>query len=116
MRSLWAVLVLGLLSTNLLGQQSAPPAPAGSSDSALEQHVRELEERIVALEGQVRMLKAAGAQPTPAQPAVAAETPAAQPQESASQAAQVPQPAAAPTAPATQAAALAAAAQQGPNL
>ena len=121
MKSLWAVLTLGLLSVNLFGQQSTPPPPAGSSDSALEQHVRELEERIIALEGQVRMLKAsaaqpAPAQPTPAQPAVAAQSSGMQPQESAGQAAAVPQPVTTPPAPATQAEALAAAAQQGPNL
>jgi hypothetical protein len=115
MKSLWTVLILGLLPVNLVGQQTAPPLPPGSSDSALEQHVRELEERIIALEGQVRMLKASAAQPGPAQPA-AAQTPGAQLQESAAQAAAVPQPVTTPAAPATQAEALAAAAQQGPNL
>src|SRR5215475_6019269 len=115
MRSLWAVLMLGLLSINLFGQESAPPPPAGSSDSTLEQHVRELEERIIALEGQVRMLKAAAAQPAPAQPAAAAQGPGALPPESGAPAASVPQPATPPAAPATQAEALAAAAQ-GPNL
>jgi hypothetical protein len=114
MKSLWAVLTLGLLSINLFGQQNAT-TPASSPDSALEQHVRELEERIIALEGQVRMLKASAAQPAAAQPAVAAQAPGSQGQESTAQAASTAQPAAPPSAPATQAEALAAAVQ-GPNL
>ncbi len=113
MRYLWAVLILGLLPLNVFGQQTAATPPANSADSALEQHVRELEERIIALEGQVRMLKASAAQPAAAQPTVAAQAPAGQ--ESVSQAASVPQPVATPAAPATQAEAIAAA-TQGPNL
>jgi hypothetical protein len=102
MRRLWVVVILGLLSFSAFGQQAATTPPATSSDSALEQHIRELEERVIALEGQVRMLKAASAQPVASQPA-----------ESSAQAAAVPQPAA-PAAPATQAEALAT--TQGPNL
>ena len=113
MRYLWAVLILGLLPLNVFGQQTATTPPANSADSALEQHVRDLEERIIALEGQVRMLKASAAQPAAAQPAVAAQAPGTQ--ESEAQAASVPQPVATPAAPATQAEAIAAS-TQGPNL
>jgi hypothetical protein len=108
MRHIWAVLILGLLPVTVFGQQPAATAPANTPDSDLAQHMRELEDRVIALEGQVRMLKAAAAQPAPAQPG------AAQPAESTAQAAAVPQPAATPAAPATQAEALAA--TQGPNL
>jgi len=108
MRHVWAVLILGLLPLTVFGQQPATTAPATTSDSDLAQHIRELEDRVIALEGQVRMLKAAAAQPAPAQPG------AAQPAESTAQAAAVPQPAPTPAAPATQAEALAA--TQGPNL
>ena len=103
MRLVWAVLILGLLPLTVFGQQPATTAPPATSDSDLAQHIRELEDRVIALEGQVRMLKPATAQPAPAQPA-----------ESAAQAAAVPQPAPTPAAPATQAEALAT--TQGPNL
>src|SRR6476620_7622697 len=57
-----------------------PAAPAGADNSALEQHIRDLEDRIIALEGQVRMLKAQGsapaATPSPSAEAVAASAPA----------------------------------------
>ena len=64
MRCVSIVLILGLLPVVALGQQAAPTPSAGASDSATEQRMRELEDRIIALEGQVRMLKAAAAQPT----------------------------------------------------
>ncbi len=103
MRHVWAVLIFGLLPFTVFGQQPATSAPATSSDSDLAQHIRELEDRVIALEGQVRMLKAAAAEPAPAQ---SGESPA--------QAAAAPQPAAVPAAPVTQAEALAA--TQGPTL
>jgi len=57
-----------------------PAAPAGADNSALEQHIRDLEDRIIALEGQVRLLKAQGsapaATPSPSAEAVAASAPA----------------------------------------
>ena len=108
MRHVWAVLILGLLPLTVFGQQPATTAPATTSDSDLAQHIRELEDRVIALEGQVRMLKAAAAQPAPAQPG------AVQPAESMAQPAAVPQPAVTAATPATQAEALAA--TQGPNL
>jgi hypothetical protein len=92
------VLVVVLLAVPMFGRQavSAPPA----QDSAMEQRMRELEDRVIALEGQIRMLKAAAAQPVPAQPAAAQST---------EQTRTAP-----PPAPETQAAALAT--TQGPNL
>ena len=57
-----------------------PAAPAGADNSALEQHIRDLEDRVIALEGQVRLLKAQGsapaATPSPSAEAVAASAPA----------------------------------------
>ena len=69
MRHLWTVLILGL-STFSAAQQAAPIPAQGTTDAAVEQRFRELEDRIIALEGQIRMLKAAAAQPA-AQPSEA---------------------------------------------
>ena len=56
-----------LFSIPLVAQQSNSPSPQSPQDSsAMEQRIKDLEERIIALEGQVRMLKAA---PAAAQPA-----------------------------------------------
>jgi hypothetical protein len=107
MRHVWAVLILGLLPLTVFGQQPANTAPSNTPDSDLAQHIRELEDRVIALEGQVRMLKAGAVQP-------AAQPGAGQPAASTAQAAAVPQAPAAPAAPATQAEALAT--TQGPNL
>src|SRR6266853_5206578 len=67
---------LVLLVGAATAQQTAPaPASGTSSDtSALEQKIRDLEDRLVMLEGQVRQLKAQGV-PAPAQNAAAAATP-----------------------------------------
>jgi hypothetical protein len=97
------VLVAGLLAIPMFAQQPGT-APSGSAqDSAMEQRMRELEDRVIALEGQIRMLKAAAApassQPAPAQPAEAT----------------APTQVAAPAPAQTQEAALAAT-TQGPNL
>lgn len=75
------VLMVAVLSLPLAAQQTAP-APAGSSpDAAMEQKLRDLEDRVIALEGQIRILKAGAAQPaaatpTPAQAATAQAAPA----------------------------------------
>ena len=82
------VLVLGLLLASAFGQQSTGVSPANDQNASLEQHIRDLEDRIIALEGQVRMLKAA-AQPTVA-PAAPGQPPESGPQ---AQAAAVSQPA-----------------------
>jgi hypothetical protein len=70
-----AVLVVGLLPVPMFGQQAATAPPA--QDSAMEQRMRELEDRVIALEGQIRVLKAAAAQPAPASSQATARTEAA---------------------------------------
>ena len=62
------VLVSGMLTAPVLAQQSAAPPSGSPQDSAVEQLMRDLEDRVIALEGQIRMLKAAAAEPAPAQP------------------------------------------------
>jgi hypothetical protein len=47
-------------------QQASTAPPASGDAAALEQHFKDLEERVIALEGQVRMLKSAQAAPVPA--------------------------------------------------
>ena len=96
MKKLKFVAGIYLLSTlSVFAQTSAPPASQDSA--ALEQRIKDLEERIIALEGQVRTLKSAAAVPAPAapetaQPAAAAETaPAAQAQPAEAAAAEVAQ-------------------------
>jgi hypothetical protein len=69
--------VLLLLACAAPAQQTAN-APAGGSDtSALEQKIRDLEDRLVMLEGQVRQLKAQG--PTTLSQSAVAATPASEP-------------------------------------
>ena len=95
------VLVACVMTLSAFAQQPAQHGSAPDS-SPMEQRMRELEDRVIALEGQVRMLKAAQAQPAPAQPA-----PAQAPVEAAAPTAPGGPAQAAPPAPATQAAALA---------
>jgi len=83
-RMLIAVVTI-LFSTPLFAQQSSTSAAQGSTQdtAALEQRIKDLEERLIALEGQVRMLKSGQAQPA----AVPQPQPAgAQPAETAAQA------------------------------
>src|SRR5215469_17790108 len=72
-------LVVGLLTGpfNLAQQPAAPAQPTAQDDAALLQRITDLEDRVVSLEGQLRQMKAPGAQPTaPAAPAPqAAATP-----------------------------------------
>ena len=106
------ILIAGLLAFPLWAQQATPAPAAGSNDAALEQKMRELEDRVIALEGQIRMLKAAAAQPAPAMQHAAAPAGAAQ----ANAQPEVPPAATATQAqPETQAATLATT-TQGPNL
>jgi len=72
------VLIAGFLAIPMFAQQAAPAPAASSNDAAMEQKFRELEDRVIALEGQIRMLKAAAAQPTPAAQPGAAPAGAAQ--------------------------------------
>src|SRR6267142_3879332 len=99
------VLVVCGFAFPVLAQQTQSAAP---DSSAMEQRMRELEDRVIALEGQIRMLKASQTQPGTTE---AAPTPAPVEATGPSQTA----PAQAPPAPQTQAAALAGA-EQGPSL
>jgi hypothetical protein len=64
----WAGVAM-LFTIPLVAQPSNTPSPQNPPDSsAMEQRIKDLEERIIALEGQVRMLKATPAA-APAQPA-----------------------------------------------
>jgi len=78
-----AGVAVALFCTPLWGQQASSPDLA-AQNAALEQRVRELEDRLIALEGKVRMLQSTPAtapQPAPgaAAPAEAATQPASQP-------------------------------------
>ncbi len=75
----WAGVAM-LFTIPLVAQPSNTPSPQNPPDSsAMEQRIKDLEERIIALEGQVRMLKATpGA--APAQPAAVSGPTAAQAQ------------------------------------
>ena len=99
------VLAVCMMTFPAFAQQGSQPGSAQDS-SAMEQRMRELEDRVISLEGQVRVLKAA--QSAPAEPATGAAP--------TSMEAAAPTGAIAPTqtapAPATQAAALAAGAQE----
>src|SRR2546425_8982100 len=60
-----------------LGQESTPPASNAQNSAAVEQRIRELEDRVIALEGKLRTMESAQtAQPAqqPTQPAATAET------------------------------------------
>src|SRR5437763_11422550 len=76
------ILVISVLSFScipLWGQQ-ANPSDANAQNAALEQHIRDLEDRVIALEGKIRTMQSAQAaqpaQPQPAQAAQAAPSPA----------------------------------------
>jgi hypothetical protein len=81
-RMLIAVVTI-LFSTPLFAQQSSTSAAQGNTQdtAALEQRIKDLEERLIALEGQVRMLKSGQAQP-----AAVPQPAGAQPAETAAQA------------------------------
>jgi len=69
-------LVVGLIAFPVFAQPAAAQQGTAPDNSAMEQRMRELEDRVIALEGQIRMLKAAQAQPSPSAAATPAETPA----------------------------------------
>jgi hypothetical protein len=82
------IFALGIVAP-AVGQQSTS---AGNPDSAaLEAHIKELEERIIALEGQVRQLKSQTPAPAPETGSTAAAAPAAEPAQAAVPAAPPPQ-------------------------
>jgi len=92
MKPLILLCVLTLSASVLAQAQQAAPAASGQDTAALEQKIRDLEDRLVALEGQVRVLKAQSASVPAAAPAPAVAT---QPAETAGVPAQ-PAPAQAP--------------------
>ena len=61
----WFTLCISLFAIPLLAQQQNASA-ATNNNAALEQKIRDLEDRVIALEGQVRLLKAQGAAAAPA--------------------------------------------------
>ena len=67
MKPFTLVCVVTLFSAGLACAQQGTSVPGGQDTAALEQKVRDLEDRLVALEGQMRVLKAQ-AGPTPAAP------------------------------------------------
>src|SRR6266536_240646 len=99
MKNLIALIAAAVLGcTPLLGQQTNPPA-ANAQNAELEQHIRELEDRVIALEGKIRTMEsekaAAVSQPQPGQPAATAQAGTNAPATVPSQAASVPPAAAA---------------------
>ena len=59
----------------LCGQQANAPDTSGQNSAAMEQRIRELEDRVIALEGKIRNMQSAQpAQPQPAQPQPAPAT------------------------------------------
>ena len=81
-KTILAVAAVILFSVSLWGQQANPPNV--NNQAALEQRIRDLEDRVIALEGKLRTLESTPA-PQPAQPQLAKEG-----QATAPQAAQVP--------------------------
>jgi len=72
------ILVISVLAFScipLWGQQANPP-DANAQNAALEQRIRDLEDRVISLEGKIRTMQSAQAAP-PAQPQPAPEAPAA---------------------------------------
>jgi hypothetical protein len=92
------LLIFWMVAAGLIAsaQQPSNPAPAQNAapaqnddKAAMEQRMRDLEDRVVALEGELRQLKAQGAQPAPATAATAPATgPSAAPQPAATSASQ----------------------------
>src|SRR5947207_10653318 len=87
--------MVALLCVSLWGQQASSPQ-SNTPNAELEQHIRELEDRVIALEGKIRTMeseKAAAAQPQPSQPGTQPEAGAAAQTTVPSQATTVPSPA-----------------------
>ena len=64
----WLAIFAFCGAVSLQGQQAAPAsAPAGGEDNAaLLQRMKDMEDRIIMLEGKVRMLQSAASSPAPA--------------------------------------------------
>src|SRR5271157_4691157 len=83
MKPFTLVCVVTLFTAGLACAQQGTSAPGGQDTAALEQKVRDLEDRLVALEGQMRVLKAQAGQAPAASPAATpAEAASAAPAES----------------------------------
>jgi hypothetical protein len=85
-KGILGIILLSLSSCFPIWGQQANAPDLAAQNAALEQHVRDLEERLIALEGKVRMLQSAQAPPAPSGP----EAPAAAPPASTESAAQSP--------------------------
>src|SRR5207245_9498680 len=76
MKYIWFAALAVLVALPLFAQQTSASQGGAPDTAALEQRIKDLEERLIALEGQVRMLKSgqagAAGQPGGAQPAPAA--------------------------------------------
>lgn len=73
MRKLWKFGIFAVLcAVPVCAQQSSNNQPAADANDALLQKVRELEDRVIALEGQLRLMKSV---PTPASPVPATTAP-----------------------------------------
>jgi hypothetical protein len=79
MKALTSFLVIALLAPVLALAQTETAGSSGRDTAALEQKIRDLEDRLVALEGQVRVLKSAQAAASSGTPPPAAEGAAAAP-------------------------------------
>src|SRR3954471_394539 len=70
------ILVISVLAFScipLWGQQASTP-DSNAQNAALEQRIRDLEDRVISLEGKIRTMQSAqSAQPAPPQPAQAAQ-------------------------------------------
>jgi len=75
-KTIIAIISAALFCVSLRGQQTNAADANAQSSAALEQRIRELEDRVIALEGKIRTMESPqAAQPAqPAQPAVTAET------------------------------------------
>src|SRR5512133_3590918 len=75
--AMFLLLAVGICSVPLIAQQSTS-SDAAAQNAALEQRIRELEDRVIALEGKIRTMQteqAAQSQPSaPAQPAQPAQS------------------------------------------
>jgi hypothetical protein len=70
-----ATIVAATFSFQLFGQETRTPSANAQGSAVLEQRIRELEDRVIALEGKIRTMESAQApQPSPAQPSQPAET------------------------------------------
>jgi hypothetical protein len=70
-----ATIVAATFSFQLFGQETRTPSANAQGSAVLEQRIRELEDRVIALEGKIRTMESAQApQPSPAQPSQPAAT------------------------------------------